>query len=131
MKLTHFTLGRLVVAMAAIGVFGASTLPAQVTVTHNASGGLANIQTSSAMAPLVIAGPGNRLASIGQNAAFSVLSTGTTPLSYQWSFNSNIVAGATGDSLLVTNLTLSNFGAYQVVVANAFGSATSAVARLD
>lgn len=131
MKLTHFSLGRLLVATAAILVFGGSTLFAQVTVIHNASGGLTDIRASSALAPIVIAGPVNRLAAPGQNAAFSVLVTGTAPLSYQWSFNNNIVAGATGDSLLVTNLTLSDLGAYQVLVANAFGSVTSSGARLD
>ena len=131
MKLTHFTLGRLTGAMAAISVLGASTLCAQVTVFYDASGGLTDIRASSALAPIIIAGPASRLAAPGQNAAFSVLSTGTAPLSYQWSVNNNIVAGATGDSLLVTNSALSNLGAYQVVVANAFGSVTSSVARLD
>lgn len=131
MKLTHFNLGRSLVAMAGIFVFGASPLSAQLIVLHNASGGLTDIRASSAIAPLVIAGSGNRLASIGQDGSFSVLATGTAPLNFQWFFNSNIVAGATGDSLLVTNITIADFGAYQVVVANAFGSLTSSVARLD
>ena len=131
MKLTHFTLGRVLVAMAAIGAFGTSTLLAQVTVIHNPSGGLTDIRANSSTAPILRAGPANRTASPGQSAAFSVLSTGTTPLSYQWFFNSNTTVGATGDSILLTNVTPGDFGTYHVVVANAFGSVTSAVARLE
>ena len=131
MKFTHFRLGRLLVAVGATVLFGSATLLAQVTVIHNASGGLSEVRTGSAPSPQILAEPANRLASAGQNAAFSVLSTGAAPLRYLWLFNSNLLAGATSDSLLVTNVTLSDFGAYQVVVANAFGSVTSTVARLE
>jgi hypothetical protein len=71
------------------------------------------------------------LVATGQAAAFNVLATGSTPLGYQWFFNSNLVAGATADSLLLTNITPADFGAYHVVVANASGSVTSSVARLE
>ena len=131
MKFTPFRVCRVLVAVGAIGFFFPSFLFAQVSVIHNASGGLSEFRAGSSASPQIVGGPGNRLASPGQNAAFSVLATGAAPLHYLWLFNSNLVAGATGDSLWVTNATLSDFGAYQVVVANSFGSVTSVVARLD
>jgi hypothetical protein len=43
-------------------------------------------------------------------------------LQYQWQFNSNNIAGANADSLFLMNLASNDFGAYRVIVSNAFGS---------
>ncbi len=56
--------------------------------------------------------------------------SGTEPLGYLWRFNGAEVWGATGASLLLTNAQPGNAGSYLVVVTNAGGSATSAVATL-
>jgi hypothetical protein len=66
----------------------------------------------------------------GSNASFSVLASGSAPLSYQWKFNGNNVGGATTSSLTVTGAQSSNQGDFTVVVSNAAGSVTSAAAHL-
>src|ERR1035437_3143248 len=99
-------------------------------INYDPSGGMISIGPSPGTAP-VLSGPRNVLSAVGGLAALTVVANGSQPLTYQWFFNSNLVAGATGDSVMFTNVASINFGAYYAIVANAFGSATSSVARLD
>jgi hypothetical protein len=80
--------------------------------------------------PFIIAQPDSLTVTQGQSATFSVNAGGTTPLIYQWSFNSNALAGATSSSLTITNAQSTNAGAYLVVVTNVAGSAASSNATL-
>jgi hypothetical protein len=66
----------------------------------------------------------------GQSASFSVVASGTAPLSYQWSFNSAALSGATSTTLTLTNVQATDAGSYTAVVANPGGSITSEVATL-
>src|SRR5439155_955559 len=66
----------------------------------------------------------------GQTASFSVLASGDTPLSYQWNFNGTALSGATNATLGLTNVQTNQAGNYTVLVANNWGSVTSAVATL-
>jgi len=66
----------------------------------------------------------------GQNAGFSVTATGGAPLSCQWYFNGNLLAGATNPVLNVSQANSSNAGGYSVVVSNPGGFAASTVATL-
>ncbi|MEQ2009067.1 MAG: immunoglobulin domain-containing protein [Limisphaerales bacterium] len=88
--------------------------------------------TTEAITPVSITTqPTNVTALVTSNAAFSVTAIGTGPLAYQWFFNStNALAGATNTSLTLTNAQPTNAGNYTVVVTNAAGSVTSAVAVL-
>jgi hypothetical protein len=67
----------------------------------------------------------------GGSAAFSATATGTAPLAYQWQFNSQNVAGATGSTLALTNVQPADAGNYSLIATNLAGSATSAVATLS
>jgi hypothetical protein len=64
------------------------------------------------------------------NARFSVAATGTGPLSFQWRFNGANIPGATGVSLVVSNVTLVNDGLYDVTIADSRGFFRSVPARL-
>ena len=75
-------------------------------------------------------GPTNQTVIAGGSAVFNVLATGFGNLSYQWRFNASPISGATGSSLLLTNIQTSQAGAYDVVITNSVSSATSAVATL-
>src|SRR4051794_29649794 len=81
-------------------------------------------------APQITSQPIGQSVTSGSDAAFGVSAAGSTPLSYQWRANNTNVPGATASTLLLTNVSIFNGGAYVVVITNAFGSVTSDVARL-
>jgi len=82
-------------------------------------------------APSISGQPISRTVVAGQNALFSVTANGTSPLGYQWYFNTNaLLAGATSNSWTVVNAQIANEGVYSVIITNAAGAVTSSVATL-
>lgn len=77
-------------------------------------------------APMITQEPANLMLSSGASATFTVTATANTPLRYQWYFGESPVPGATHNSLTLNNVQLDNGGSYFVVVANNYGTATSA-----
>jgi len=65
----------------------------------------------------------------GQTATFTVVATGTGPLTYQWQFNQTNLDGEVGDSLTVT-ASSSTAGAYRVLITNVVGTQPSNAANL-
>jgi hypothetical protein len=80
--------------------------------------------------PNLLTQPQNQLGYWGGSAAFAAAAGGANPLSYQWQKNSAPVAAATTASLALTNLQLTNAGAYVLQVTNVYGSASSSQAVL-
>jgi uncharacterized delta-60 repeat protein len=80
--------------------------------------------------------PASRTNVAGTTATFSTLAGGTEPLGYQWCKDGVALAdggnltGALVPTLTVSNVLGSEAGGYCVVVSNALGSVTSAVAKL-
>jgi len=66
----------------------------------------------------------------GTNVTFTVVATGTAPLSYQWAFNGTNIVGANSDQLTLTNVQPADAGSYSVVVSNSVNSVTSIAATL-
>lgn len=66
----------------------------------------------------------------GGNATNTVVATGPG-LTYQWYGPSGLLAGATNSSVVLTNLTYQQHGAYYVVVSNPYASVQSAPAVLS
>jgi immunoglobulin I-set domain protein len=98
-----------------------SVTSAQATLTVNAA----------ATAPSITTPPANQTVTAGQTATFSVVASGTAPLSYQWRKNSTNVSGATAASYTTpATTTADNNAKFDVVVANSTGSATSTPATL-
>jgi hypothetical protein len=69
--------------------------------------------------PVITGQPRPQVGYWGKNATFSVRAVGGTPLNYQWLKDGIPIEGATGLSLVVTNLQVTNAGNYSVVVTNA------------
>ena len=66
-----------------------------------------------------------------RSATFNVVASSFSPITYQWRFNGVPIAGATGSSLTVSNVTLAQDGFYDAVVTDAIGSLPSIPARLS
>ncbi|MFN7141064.1 MAG: immunoglobulin domain-containing protein, partial [Limisphaerales bacterium] len=68
---------------------------------------------------------------IGNGASFSVVATGTAPLSYRWQRNGadlldgGRIEGATAANLVITDVETTDAGNYSVIVSNAVGVMTS------
>jgi hypothetical protein len=83
------------------------------------------------LAPTIITPPANQSVTAGANASFTVVASGTAPLSYQWRLNGANLAGATSATLTLSAVTIGQSGgSYSCVVTNAAGSATSSAATL-
>jgi hypothetical protein len=81
--------------------------------------------------PQITQQPTNATVAERENAAFSVLVSGSGPLAFQWVHNgTNFIAGGTSSTLNLSSVQASNAGDYFVIVTNGFGSATSSVAVL-
>jgi hypothetical protein len=82
-------------------------------------------------APTILQQPQSLAVPPGSNATFTVVGSGSLPLSYQWYFGTHLIADATQPSLTLTNVSADQAGNYTVVLTNAYGSATSSVAVLS
>lgn len=80
--------------------------------------------------PAITDEPQDRNVNQGGSALFSVTATGDAPLAYQWFFDDTLLAGATDSSFTRDDVQPADAGGYSVVVSNASGSVTSAVAML-
>ncbi len=80
--------------------------------------------------PFISVQPVSQTNYVGGTVAFNVVAGGTSPLSYQWSFNSTPILGATSSNLTLNVLQSSQAGAYSVEVSNQYGNTNSAIAVL-
>ncbi|MGD9851193.1 MAG: hypothetical protein AB7T38_07990 [Nitrospirales bacterium] len=82
--------------------------------------------------PTITTHPANATVTEPAAATFSVVATGTAPLSYQWRRGGTNISGATSASytLTPTSNSLDNGAIFSVVVSNAQGSVTSNNATL-
>lgn len=82
-------------------------------------------------APVISVQPSSQTVVTNSTATFTVSAMGLSPLFYQWRFDgSNLLSGETNSYLLLTNISLSQAGAYSVLVSNQLGSVVSSNAIL-
>jgi len=80
--------------------------------------------------PVITSQPASQNANQGADVAFNVGASGAAPLRYQWRLNGSNIPGGINSGLSLTNVQTANAGNYTVVVTNASGMVTSAVATL-
>jgi len=123
---TNATLNLASVALADAGNFS--------VLVRNASGSVLSQEATLTVLPVppaITSQPVSRNVNEGTNVSFTVIATGTAPLTYRWVFNAtNTIPGANNSSLSLSNVALSASGNYTVLVSNAGGSVTSQVAVL-
>lgn len=99
-------------------------------VASNALGIITNTDMELVVAPIIITNqPTNQIVYAGATTTLSVGVLGQSPI-YQWSFNGTNIAWGTNSSLILTNVQLTDAGAYSVSVSNAFGGVMSSNALL-
>ncbi len=79
--------------------------------------------------PEIILQPTDQIVAIGGEARFTVVATGTAPLSYQWTRNDLLLAGATQSFLRITNAQPEAAGNYTVMITDSNGSSTNSQPR--
>ena len=86
---------------------------------------------SSPTAPSITTPPASQTVNVGQTATFTVVASGTAPLTYQWTKNSTSISGATSASYTTPATVAGDNGStFKVTVTNSAGSATSSAATL-
>jgi hypothetical protein len=86
----------------------------------------------AATAPTITTQPVNAAGTVGSTVTFTVVASGTDPLSYQWQKSGNAIAGATAASYTTPALQIGDDGAvFDVVVTNSAGTVTSGNAKLS
>jgi len=87
--------------------------------------------TAPVIAPSITSQPIAQSISAGQAATFSVASTGTAPMTYQWMRNGSAIGGSVSSSYTTALATSADNGAqFSVVVTNGAGSVSSTSALL-
>ena len=79
--------------------------------------------------PVILVQPVSQSVREGGTVTFSVVAT-NNPTAYQWRFNGVALPGENSPSLALSDVQLTDSGAYSVVVSNGLGSVTSASATL-
>ncbi len=100
-------------------------------VVTNVSGAVTSSVATLTVAALVISPqPQNQTLQVGATAALHAGVIGSGTLGCQWRKEGYPLTGATNLTYAITNVQLSDAGAFTFVASNEFGSATSQVARL-
>jgi len=110
---------------------GLHSLTAKATDATGASFTSAPVVIRISNPPVITGQPQARTVVVGAGAEFSVVASGSAPLSYQWRTNGVDLAGANAATYALTATSaMRGTTDYTVVVANSVGRATSAVAVL-
>lgn len=78
--------------------------------------------------PTLVANPVDQSVNIGERVELTV--AGTDVRDIQWYRNSQLIPGATNDTLVIENAALANSGVYNAIIRNGCGAVTSGYARL-
>ncbi|MBI2950091.1 MAG: immunoglobulin domain-containing protein [Verrucomicrobia bacterium] len=78
-----------------------------------------------AVAPTIATQPQGTTVTAGASVTLTVAANGTAPLAYQWKKNGQSIAGATQQTLTLSNAQASDSGSYTVDVSNSAGTVTS------
>jgi hypothetical protein len=98
--------------------------------TNNYDAYVAKLASAPPVLPTILTQPQDQTVVAGVTATFGVLAAGTSPLRFQWRSNGTKLLEGTNATLALVSVQASQAGAYDVVIGNAAGSITSAVAVL-
>jgi glucose/arabinose dehydrogenase len=122
-------------------LFGSSVGGSSLSITTGIDGNLYYLSRGSSrlyrikytpptVAPSIVQQPTAVAVSVGQIASFSVVASGTAPLTYQWQKNNADIPSATQATYTLSQTQLSDAGNYRVIVSNVVSNVTSTSALL-
>ena len=79
-------------------ILGVLSLLAVILGLLNVEGCNAGFEGAKPLAPLIISQPGSQTVTVGLTATFTVMASGTGPLTYQWYVNGVPINGATSST---------------------------------
>jgi len=85
---------------------------------------------AAAVPPSISTQPQSQTVTAGASVTFSVVASGTGPLSYQWKKGTANISGATNSNYTIPATTSVDAGSYSVTVSNSAGNVTSNAASL-
>jgi hypothetical protein len=91
---------------------------------------VAIVQIQPTTPPLITQQPSGTVVEVSDPIALSVSAIGGLPLSYQWRRDGSAITGATNSAFNIASALEAHEGDYTVVITNAYGAVTSAVARV-
>ena len=108
-------------------------VPASEAVYHvvvtNAKGSATSINAFLTIvtqtSPRITTQPASQTVALGTAASFTVTATGTPSPTFQWYKNGIAIAGATGATLTIPTVALTDEGTYYVVASNSVGATSS------
>jgi hypothetical protein len=115
--------------IAGYGVPSTSTASPYTTGSDGATTTITATYPVACTPPSISTQPTAHAACVGSSTSFSVVATGTGPLSYQW-YHGETAVGPNSNSLTIPTVAAGDAGEYHVVVTNGCGSATSNPATL-
>ncbi|SPE59722.1 exported hypothetical protein [Verrucomicrobia bacterium] len=107
-----------------------SAATAMLLATAGANQWFKGLDFAPDLGPVILAQPQSQVVTNGSDASFSITASSSYALSYQWEMNGLNLNGQTTTTLTLTNLSATDQGTYQIIVANQYGSVTSAPAVL-
>ncbi len=129
-NITGATNASYTIASASAANAGSYTVVATNSVGSVTSGVATLTVTAVTIAPSITTQPAGLTVSAGNSATFTVVASGTPAPTYQWKKNGADIAGATGATYTIANVTSADAANYWVVVTNSAGSVTSGGAIL-
>ena len=114
----------------AVSALNAGSYTVVVTSSYGSVTSVVALLTVAAPA-IITSQPASQLAAVGSSPSFSVAVAGSGPFGYEWFFaGTNLIQAGTNSSLMLPGISTNNAGNYTVVITNAYGSVTSAIATL-
>ena len=103
-------------------------------ITNSVGSATSNAATLTVTFPVIVPSiatqPASTTVTAGGSATFTVVASGTAPLSFQWQKGGVAIGGATAQSYTIASAQAADAGNYLCVVTNSAGSATSGAATL-
>lgn len=91
-------------------------------IVSGSCGNKTNSANLTVLTNLTVAGPMDLSVCSGSTAVFGVTAFGSGPVTYQWSFGTNLLSGQTNSSLTIPNVGSTNVGTYSITVIGACGT---------